>query len=294
MSGSAKRHPVELVLITGLSGSGKSTVAKCFEDLGYYCVDNLPPSLLRSLLLDPLTHLGEIDRVAVVTDVRAPGFSKELPALIGEIDRDNLHLSVVYLDCSEETLVRRFSETRRRHPLSGSQVLIDAIREERSLLTNLRGLAGTVFDTSDWSIHDVRSQIYKRFAHDTGESPDLVVWLTSFGYKHGIPYGTDLLFDVRFLINPYFEPELRELSGQDEAVLAFMRDHEGFEEFLKRLHDFLLYLLPQYRRENRSYLSVSIGCTGGRHRSVAVCSRLATLLSDTGLSIRVEHRDIEK
>lgn len=294
MSGSAKRHPVELVLITGLSGSGKSTVAKCFEDLGYYCVDNLPPSLLRSLLLDPLTHLGEIDRVAVVTDVRAPGFSKELPALIDEIDRDNLHLSVVYLDCSEETLVRRFSETRRRHPLSGSQALIDAIREERSLLTNLRGLAGTVFDTSDWSIHDVRSQIYKRFANDTGESPNLVVWLTSFGYKHGIPYGTDLLFDVRFLINPYFEPELRELSGQDEAVLAFMRDHEGFEEFLERLHDFLLYLLPQYRRENRSYLSVSIGCTGGRHRSVAVCGRLATLLSDTGLSIRVEHRDIEK
>ena len=294
MSGSAKRHPVELVLITGLSGSGKSTVAKCFEDLGYYCVDNLPPSLLRSLLLDPLTHLGEIDRVAVVTDVRAPGFSKELPALIDEIDRDNLHLSVVYLDCSEETLVRRFSETRRRHPLSGSQALIDAIREERSLLTNLRGLAGTVFDTSDWSIHDVRSQIYKRFANDTGESPNLVVWLTSFGYKHGIPYGTDLLFDVRFLINPYFEPELRELSGQDEAVLAFMRDHEGFEEFLERLHDFLLYLLPQYRRENRSYLSVSIGCTGGRHRSVAVCGRLATLLSSTGLSIRVEHRDIEK
>jgi len=294
LSGSAKRQPVELVLITGLSGSGKSTVAKCFEDLGYYCVDNLPPSLLRSLLLDPRTHLGEIDRVAVVTDVRAPGFAKELPALIDEIDRDNLHLSVVYLDCSEETLVRRFSETRRRHPLSGSQALIDAIREERSLLTNLRGLAGTVFDTSDWSIHDVRSQIYKRFANDTGESPNLVVWLTSFGYKHGIPYGTDLLFDVRFLINPYFEPELRELSGQDEAVLAFMRDHEGFEEFLKRLHEFLLYLLPQYRRENRSYLSVSIGCTGGRHRSVAVCGRLATLLSDTGLSIRVEHRDIEK
>ena len=145
-----------------------------------------------------------------------------------------------------------------------------------------------------WRPHDVRSQIYERFADDTGESRNLVVWLTSFGYKHGIPYGTDLLFDVRFLVNPYFEPELRALSGEDDAVLAFLKEHEGFEEFVKRLEDFLHYLLPQYRRENRSYLSVSIGCTGGRHRSVAVCGRLATLLSDTGFSIRVEHRDIHK
>ena len=294
MSENERQPPIELALVTGLSGSGKSTVAKCFEDLGYYCVDNLPPSLLRSLLLDPGQHLGTIDRVAIVTDVRAPDFARDLPGLLAEIDRDRLHLNVVFLDASDETLVRRFSETRRRHPLTGSQGLIDAIREERALLTDLRGIADTLFDTSEWSIHDARNHVYERFGSETDEGPVLVVWLTSFGYKYGIPYGTDLLFDVRFLTNPHFEPDLRELTGRDEAVVSFLQAGEDFAELLERLKDFLLYLLPNYRRENRSYLSVSIGCTGGRHRSVAVCESLSEALSAAAFSIRVDHRDIDK
>ena len=294
MTANAKQPPVELALITGLSGSGKSTVAKCFEDLGYYCVDNLPPALLRSFLLDPVESVGDIRRVAVVTDVRAPGIAKALPGLLGEIDRQRLTMSVLFLEASDETLVRRFSETRRRHPLAGSQPLIEAIREERGLLADLRGSADSIFDTSDWSIHDVRRQVWEKFGGDEAEGPVLVLWLTSFGYKHGIPYGTDLLFDVRFLNNPHFEPELRDLTGREEGVVAFLRRDGEFDELVRRLTDFLVYLLPRYRRERRSYLSVSIGCTGGRHRSVAVCEYLARELSDSGLPSRVDHRDIEK
>ena len=293
---SEKEQPrrVDLALVTGLSGSGKSTVAKCFEDLGYHCVDNLPASLLRQFLLDPLQHVAQVDRVAVVTDVRAPGIAQDLPGLLAETDPEKLRLQVVFLEASDETLVRRFSETRRRHPLGGHQTLIDAIREERALMSDIRGLADVTFDTSDWSIHEARRQIYDRFGTGDPLSTTLVTWLTSFGFKHGVPYGTDLLFDVRFLANPYFDPELRELNGRDPRVLDFLQRDEEFSELLERLRDFLLYLLPRYEKENRSYLSVSIGCTGGKHRSVAICERLAEELADEGLNCRIDHRDIDR
>lgn len=283
-----------LVIITGLSGSGKSVVAKCFEDLSYYTVDNLPLPLLRQFLDNPLELAGGTDRIAVVTDVRAPGFAEELPRLFAEIDRERIEPRLLFLEASDEVLVRRFSETRRPHPLAVDQPVIEGIRRERELLAEMRGRADMVFDTSGWSIHEIRSQIYREFASNPGEEPGMVVSLVSFGFKHGIPYGTDLLFDVRFLPNPHFVPGLREQTGQDEGVQSYLDRQPDFGELVGRLSDLLAYLLPRYRRENRSYLSVAIGCTGGRHRSVAVAERLKEALEEQGWPARVIHRDIAR
>lgn len=282
-----------LVLITGLSGSGKSVVAKCFEDLGYYTVDNLPLPLLRRFLENPLDLVTGSDRFAVVTDVRAPGFAQELPRLLNEIDRALVTPLVLFLEASDEVLVRRFSETRRPHPLAPDRPAIEGIRRERELLSDLKWRADLVFDTGEWSIHDVRAQVYRAFA-GSGEEPGMVVSLVSFGFKHGIPQGTDLLFDVRFLPNPHFVPGLREQTGQDAAVGEFLARQPDFSPLIDRLSDLLLFLMPRYRLENRSYLSVAIGCTGGRHRSVAVAERIQERLEEAGWSARLIHRDMAR
>jgi UPF0042 nucleotide-binding protein len=284
----------KLVLITGLSGSGKSIVAKCFEDLGYYTVDNLPLPLLRRFLYDPLEHVRGVDRIAVVTDVRAPGFAEELPRLLDEMDRDEVEVTLLFLESSDDVLVRRFSETRRPHPLATDQPVIEGIRRERELLAPLRGRADMVFDSSQWSVHEIRNQVYREFASHPGEEPGMVLSLVSFGFKHGIPQGTDMLFDVRYLSNPHFVPGLREQTGQDEPVVEYLRKQPDFEEIVERITDLLIHLLPRYRRENRSYLSVAVGCTGGRHRSVAVCERLKTELEERGWPARLIHRDIAR
>ena len=281
-----------LVLITGLSGSGKSVVAKCFEDLGYYVVDNLPLPLLRLFLENPLEQVRGYERIAVVTDVRAPGFADELPRLIREIDRARLDFTLLFLEASDEVLVRRFSETRRPHPLAPDKAVIEGILHERDVLAELRARADMVFDTSTCSVHEIRSQVYREFATSPGEEPGMVVSLVSFGFKHGIPYGTDLLFDVRFLSNPHFVPGLREQTGQDEAVQEYLKRQPDYGEVVQRFSDLILYLLPRYRRENRSYVSVAVGCTGGKHRSVAVCERLKEELEAGGWPARVIHRDI--
>jgi UPF0042 nucleotide-binding protein len=281
-----------LVLITGLSGSGKSTVGKCFEDLGYYCVDNLPLPLLRRFLAEPLVE-GH-DRIAVVTDVRAPGFAREFPRLFDEIDRDLVDPTLLFLEASDEVLVRRFSETRRPHPLSLEGPAIDGIHRERELMAEVRGRADRILDSSEWSIHEIRAQVYREFGEESDEGPGMMVSLVSFGYKHGIPFGSDLLFDVRYLPNPHFVPELREMTGLDEPVATFLASHAEFTELVDRLADLLLYLLPKYRRELRRYLSVAIGCTGGQHRSVAVVEQLLTRLQDKGWRVRAGHRDVER
>jgi UPF0042 nucleotide-binding protein len=269
-------------------------VAKCFEDLGYYTVDNLPLPLLRLFLERPLELARGHDRIAVVTDVRAPGFADELPRLISEIDRTKVDVMLLFLEASDEVLVRRFSETRRPHPLAPDKAVIEGILRERDLLAELRARADMVFDTSTCSVHEIRSQVYREFAANPGEEPGMVVSLVSFGFKHGIPYGTDLLFDVRFLSNPHFVPGLREQTGQDAAVQEYLLRQPDYEDVVKRFADLLLYLLPRYRRENRSYVSVAVGCTGGRHRSVAVCERLKAALEEGGWPARVIHRDIAR
>ncbi|HET9229509.1 MAG TPA: RNase adapter RapZ, partial [Thermoanaerobaculia bacterium] len=258
-----------------------------FEDLGYYVVDNLPLPLLRQFLENPLEQVRGYDRIAVVTDVRAPGFADELPRLIRELD-----LTLLFLEASDEVLVRRFSETRRPHPLAPDKAVIEGILHEREVLAELRARADMVLDTSTCSVHEIRGQVYREFATNPGEEPGMVVSLVSFGFKHGIPYGTDLLFDVRFLSNPHFVPGLREQTGQDEAVQEYLKRQPDYDEVVQRFSDLILYLLPRYRRENRSYVSVAVGCTGGRHRSVAVCERLKEELEAGGWPARVIHRDI--
>ena len=288
-----KNRP-RLLLITGISGSGKSTAANSLEDIGYYCVDNLPLPLLRTFLADPLAQVGSYRRIAVVTDVRAPGFAETIPQLLSEIDRRRFEFVVVFLDATEGALIRRFSETRRSHPLaSGDRPLIEGIRRERRLLAELRGAADLVFDTSDWSVHEFRRVIYSEFG-DQAEDRGMVVSLVSFGFRYGIPSGSDLVFDVRFLTNPHFHPDLRELSGRDAPVREFLEAQDDYREFIRRLEDFLTFLLPRYRQENRSYLSVAVGCTGGRHRSVAVCERLAKRLADSASMVRLNHRDVDR
>jgi UPF0042 nucleotide-binding protein len=286
--------PTTLVLITGLSGSGKSTVAKCFEDLGFYCVDNLPLPLLRQFLHDPFAQVEGHRRIAVVTDVRAPGFAREFPPLVAELDRAQIHPTLLFLEASEDALVRRFSETRRPHPLAVDRGAIEGIRQEREMLADVKGAADIVLDTSDWSIHEARDEVYRAFAAAPGEEPSLAVSLVSFGFKHGIPSGADLLFDARFLANPHFVPELRPLTGRDAPVREYLEAIPDYEDFVNRLEDFLGYLLPRYQKENRAYLSVGVGCTGGHHRSVAVVEELYSRLQRTDTRVRLIHRDITR
>ena len=288
-------RPTQLVLITGLSGSGKSSVAKCFEDLDYYTVDNLPLPLLRQFLRQPGELAGGAATIAIVTDVRAPGFAEEIPGLLTEsAAKPETELTLLFLEASNETLLRRFSETRRPHPLSAGKRVIDGIEQERELLSEVRGLADMVFDTSEWSIHEIRSEVYRRFASGQGYPRGLALSIVSFGFKHGIPYGSDSVFDVRFVPNPHFVPGLRELTGQDEAVLEYLAEQPEYGELVDRLEDLWRYLLPQYQRENRSHLSIAIGCTGGKHRSVAVAEELGRRLGRAGWNPNLLHRDLEK
>lgn len=293
MSAAASRsEKPSLVLITGLSGSGKSTVAKCFEDLGYHTVDNLPLPLLRQFLERPLELVGGKERIAVVTDVRAPRFAEELPKLYREIGGGRIERTLLFLEASDESLVRRFSETRRPHPLAGDRPLGEGIARERHLLQEIRGMADMILDTSEWSIHEIRNQIFREFSDRPGEGPAPVVSLVSFGFKHGIPYGADLLFDIRFLPNPHFVPGLRELTGEDPPVREYLDGQDEYGATLERLLELLRFLLPRYRRENRSYVTIAVGCTGGRHRSVAMVEDLENLLADAGWSVRRVHRDL--
>lgn len=283
----------QLVLITGLSGSGKSSVAKCFEDLDYYTVDNLPLPLLRQFLASPDELASGARRIAVVTDIRAPGFAEEIPRLLAEGSSPSTKLDLLFLEASTETLLRRFSETRRPHPLSGEGRVVDGISTERQLLAEIRGRADMVLDTSAWSIHEIRSEIYRRFGGQTGP-PGLSISIVSFGFKHGLPYGSDTVFDVRFLPNPHFVPHLREKTGQDTEVVDYLEETPQYRELVDRLKELLTYLLPQYQRENRSHFSIGVGCTGGKHRSVAVAEALRTELSDAEWGVSLVHRDLGK
>jgi UPF0042 nucleotide-binding protein len=259
--------PESLVVVTGLSGSGKSYVNKCLEDMGYFCVDNLPLELLEPLL-------GQVSakRVGIILDVRNPDFAVRFP------------------DASEESLIRRFSETRRPHPLAGKVPLLEALRRERAMLEEVRAVADVVVDTSTMTVHELRAFMQKTFVGDP-ESGGMVVSAVSFGYKFGTPHDVDLLFDVRFLTNPHFVPELKGKTGMDPAVAAYIEKDPETAPFLERLTGFLDYLLPRFDREGKTYVSIGIGCTGGKHRSVYVAERLAGLLHERGYPVRVSHRD---
>jgi len=230
----------------------------------------------------------------VIADLRAPEFARAAPELWRRIDRQRVAPTLVFLESSDEALVRRFSETRRPHPLGTELPVLEAIRRERDLMADLRGAADLVLDTSDWSVHEIRSVIYRQFGREAGHEPEMAVCVVSFGFKHGTPHGSDLVFDVRFLPNPHFVDGLRELSGLDQPVLAYLEGQADFEELIARLSDLLLYLMPRYRSENRSYLTIGVGCTGGRHRSVAVAERLSQRLRAADWRVSVRHRDLDR
>lgn len=284
-----------VVLVTGMSGSGKSVVANAFEDLGFHTVDNLPLPLLAQFLERPRELVpGGDGRIAVVADLRVPGFAEGFPDLARKLDPEVVEFSVLFLDASDEVLLRRFSETRRPHPLAPDSSVAEGIRRERESMEELRDSAQTVFDTSEWTVHDLRKAVYEQFAGVPGEVPSMVVNLVTFGFKRGVPPGADLMFDVRFLDNPHFEPDLREQTGRDRPVREFLEALPEYVENVDRLSELLLWLLPKYRREHRSYLTVAIGCTGGRHRSVATGEALQQRLDDAGWPVRLTHRDAHR
>jgi RNase adapter protein RapZ len=283
--GGPESLPESLVIATGLSGSGKSYVNKCLEDLGYFCVDNLPLELV-----EPLLSRVSAPRIGVILDVRNPNFAKRFPEILSRLRQRVPGTRLLFLDASEEALIRRFSETRRPHPLSGDRSLLQSLRSERAMLEEVRSVADVVVDTSDMTVHELRSFIQKTFVGDPSRAR-MAVSAASFGYKFGVPHDVDLLFDVRFLANPHFVPELKPKTGSDPAVAAFIEQDPETEKFLAKLSDFLDYLLPLYEREQKTYLSIGVGCTGGRHRSVYVAERLAAMLKERGYPVRVSHRD---
>ena len=280
-----------LIIITGMSGSGKHTAFKAFEDLGHFCVDNLPTSLISRLIQMSDASGGEIQQLAIVIDVRLgkplAGFEK----FFSEIRQLYPNAKIIFVDASTEVLARRYGETRRVHPLAQDKTLLEGIRAERKRLSSIRALADLVIDTSDFTVHELRNFIYQNFQR-TDQEEVLSVSLVSFGFKNGIPHNSELLFDVRFLPNPNFVPDLKEQTGNDPSVAKYMLKQPETEEILGRIHDMLEYLLPQYTREGKKYLTISIGCTGGRHRSVLVANELQKRLKRKGRKVNLIHRDL--
>jgi UPF0042 nucleotide-binding protein len=267
-----------------------SSALKAFEDLGYFSIDNLPVQLIPTFvrLCD---ESSEIDRTALVVDVRSREFLGRFPQIHKELEDKGVHVMVLFLDADDEVLLRRYSETRRPHPLSDQDVVV-AIRQERELLREIRELSDFVIDTSEHTVHTLRDVIKDQFAEKTG-AHELNVTISSFGFRHGLPRGLDMLFDVRFLPNPHFIPGLRPFTGRDATVIEYLRSESEVEETIARFADLLAYLLPRFQREGKSYLSVGVGCTGGRHRSVMVADALSRRLAELGYKTRVMHRDIQ-
>ncbi|HXG91277.1 MAG TPA: RNase adapter RapZ [Blastocatellia bacterium] len=283
--------PVSVVIITGVSGSGMSSALKAFEDLGYFAIDNLPVQLIP-VFVRLSEESSEIDRTAIVSDVRSREFLGMFPRIHQELTEKGIGVTVVFLEADDDVLLRRYSETRRPHPLPDQDVLA-AIRQEREMLSDIRDLADIVIDTSEHTVHTLRAAIKDRFAEKTGAN-ELNITISSFGFRHGLPRGLDMLFDVRFLPNPHFIPELRPFTGRDPKVIEYLRSEGEVEETINRFIDLLAYLLPRFQREGKSYLTVGIGCTGGRHRSVMVADAINERLAELGYKSKVVHRDISK
>ena len=281
----------EFIIITGLSGSGKSAAIKCFEDLGFFCVDNLPAKLIPTMVELTTKKGGEVGRVALLMDIRERDFLQNFPEIYNGMKSQGYSFSILFLEASDESLVRRFSETRRPHPLAFDRPVLQGIQEERERLLPIREMADIIIDTSTINIHELREHINKIFSPTEGSKP-LVISINSFGYKHGIPFNSDIIFDVRFLPNPYFRPELKGKTGLDREVYDFVFASNDSKEFIQKIQDLLSFLLPRFVREGKSYLTISIGCTGGKHRSVAIAEYLERILKEQGHQVRVKHRDI--
>ncbi|MCP9454514.1 MAG: RNase adapter RapZ [Nitrospira sp.] len=284
---------LNVIVISGLSGSGKSLALKSFEDIGYFCVDNLPPALLPTFVELCSQQKEAITNVALGIDIRERSFLADLIGVLEQIRNLGHTVHLLFFEAREEVLVRRFSESRRPHPLLPQVPVLEGVRFEKERLAELRRYADRVIDTSDLTVHELRSLLTKQFRSGSDGSR-LAISLLTFGYKFGVPYDIDLLFDVRFLKNPYFVPELKPLAGDDPRVKAFVLADPHAQVLVERLEEFLRFLIPCYEREPRSYLTIAIGCTGGRHRSVAIASHLYERLTLMGHEITLIHRDIHK
>lgn len=286
---------LHIIFITGLSGSGKHTAIKAFEDLGYFCIDNLPVALIPTFIELCRRSQDNITQAALVIDARERHFLTDFPPIYEQLQHQpGLELKMIFLEASDEALQRRFSETRRPHPLVESvDSLLESIRAEKKLLQPIRDLASVIVDTSEYTVHTLRNFFVEEFSQGNG-SLDMNLTIMSFGHKHGIPVALDLLFDVRFLPNPHFVPELRPLTGRHAEVVDYMLTFEEVRETIDRFGDLLEFLVPRYKREGRSYLTIGIGCTGGQHRSVMIAEALCEKLRKTGYKARATHRDISK
>lgn len=284
--------PEKLVIVTGLSGSGKSYVQSTLEDLGFYCVDNLPVPLIGAFL-DEVTGREGKQKIAIVIDVRAHDFSAAFPDFFNELRRTLPETVLMFLEARDEVLVRRFSETRRPHPFGVDRPILGAIQEERKSLTDIKAMASMVLDTSEFSVHELKAEITRRFELPGYELP-MAVHITTFGFKYAIPNNVDLLFDVRFLPNPHFVEGLRPKTGMDAEVVEYLESQSEYGTFLDRLGDFVGYLLPRYENEMKSYLTIGVGCTGGKHRSVAVGDNLGKRVAALGYRVSISHRDCKK
>ncbi len=281
----------ELVILTGISGSGKLSALKAFEDLGYYSVDNLPIDLIPSFA-DLIRQSPEISRAALVVDVREGSQLDRFPLILRKV-REMIPTRLLFLEASDDALMRRFSETRRPHPLGRIDTIRRSIQSERKLLEPLRNIADVCLDTTNFNVHELRAHINGLFQPEN-EEKNLLVSTISFGYKNGVPQEADLVFDVRFLPNPHFIPEFRPLTGRDAKVIRYIDRFPETKEFIRKIKDMLLFLLPHYVQEGKSYLSIAFGCTGGQHRSVMIAERVQQLLQDEGYHVKCIHRDMPR
>jgi len=287
----SRRPPGELVVITGMSGSGKASVLKAFEDLGYYCVDNLPVGLIPRFA-ELVGQSSEIARTALVVDVREGRQLEELPAIVKSVKR-MITTKMIFLEASDAVLLRRYSETRRPHPLGTDAPVKTSLAAERRHLQHIRSMADLVIDTSKFNVHELRAHIIDRFQKKE-KGKNVLVSCVSFGFKHGVPEDADLVFDVRFLPNPHFVPEFRALTGRHPKVAKYIRSFPQTAEFIQRISDLLVYLLPHYIHEGKSYLTIAFGCTGGQHRSVMIAEDVAKRLKQAGYRVKIGHRDSPK
>jgi UPF0042 nucleotide-binding protein len=287
------KAPEYLVIITGLSGSGKSYVQSTLEDLGFYCSDNLPVALIEPFLEEVAEH-ENANRVGIVVDVRTHDFATTFPTFYRErLLKLVPHAILIFLEATDDVLARRYQETRRPHPLEKGRPILEAIQAEREALTEVKSLANMVLDTSQFSVHELKAEVMRRFQLD-GREVSMLITIISFGFKFNQPYNMDLLFDVRFLPNPHFIPELRPKTGLDPEIIDYLKQQPEYEAFYSRLHEFVTYLIPQYKKEMKSYLTIAIGCTGGRHRSVVIAQRLGEELERQGHNVEIVHRDYRR
>jgi UPF0042 nucleotide-binding protein len=282
---------MKFIIITGLSGAGKTEVVRRFEDLGYFCVDNLPPALIPKFVELCAQSAGKINKIALVIDIRGGEFFNSIFSALEAIEKIGFSYTILFLEASDDVLVRRFKETRRKHPLSSEGGILEGIKAERKILEELRGRATKIIDTSFLTVRELRNEIESSYGDDEGQK--FTITVVSFGFKHGIPLDADMVFDVRFLPNPHYVESLRMSTGEDPAVRDYVMKWPITRHFLNKVFDLIEFLLPNYEKEGRAHLSIAIGCTGGRHRSVTIANEAGDFLRRKGFKIVVDHRDIE-